>query len=124
MSPNDITFPPDPHTDAVFAALANYTRRQILDLLTAHPGLTVKALASHFPISRIAVMKHLAALEAAELVLSQKRGRERHLFFNPVPIQQIYDRWTDQYSSFWASRMTDIQARVEAAAQTKETKRA
>lgn len=114
----------DPATDALFAALANHTRRQILDLLTAHPGLTVKALASHFTISRIAVIKHLAALEAADLVLSHKRGRERHLFFNPVPIQQIYDRWTDQYSSFWASRMTDIQARVEAAAAAQEIKRA
>ncbi|MCC7389238.1 MAG: helix-turn-helix transcriptional regulator [Phycisphaerales bacterium] len=116
--------PPDPHTDAVFAALASFTRRRILDLLTAHPGLTVKALASHFPVSRIAVMKHLAALEAAGLVLSQKRGRERHLYFNPVPIQQIYDRWTDQYSSFWASRMTDIRARVEAAQATQEIRRA
>ncbi len=115
---------PDPHTDAVFAALASSTRRQILDLLTAQPGLTVKAVASHFPISRIGVMKHLAALEAADLVISQKHGRERHLFFNPVPIQQIYDRWTDQYSSFWASRMTDIQARVEAAQASQEIKRA
>lgn len=115
---------PDPHTDATLAALANHTRRQILDLLTDHPGMTVKAVASHFPVSRIAVMKHLGVLEAADLVISQKRGRERHLFFNPVPIQQIYDRWTDQYSAFWASRMTDIQARVEAAAAAKETKRA
>lgn len=115
---------PDPRTNAVFTALSNHTRRQILDLLTAHPGLTIKAVASHFPISRIAVMKHLAALEAADLVISQKHGRERHLYFNPVPIQQIYDRWTDQYSSFWASRMTDIQAGVEAAHASQEIKRA
>ena len=118
------SIPPDPHTNAVFAALASFTRRQILDLLTAHPGLTVKAVASHFPVSRIAVMKHLATLEAADLIISRKNGRERRLYFNPVPIQQIYDRWTDQYSSFWASRMTDIRARVEAAQATQETRRA
>lgn len=111
-------------TDSVFAALAHPARRRILDLLKAHPGMTVKAVASHFQISRIAVMKHLAALEDAGLILSEKHGRERRLFFNPVPIQQIYDRWTDQYSAFWAGRMTDIQARVEAAAEQKEAKRA
>ncbi|MBK7404293.1 MAG: helix-turn-helix transcriptional regulator [Phycisphaerales bacterium] len=115
---------PDPATDALFAALAHAARRQILDLLAAHPGMTVKAVASHFDISRIAVMKHLATLEAAELVLSEKQGRERRLFFNPIPIQQIYDRWTDQYSSFWAGRIVDIQARVEHAAAAKESKRA
>lgn len=116
--------PPDQRTDAVFAALASHTRRRILDLLVAKPGMTVKAVASHFDISRIAVMKHLAALEAADLLLSEKRGRERHLYFNPVPIQQIYDRWTDQYSAFFASHMVDIKHRVESAAEAKEIKRA
>lgn len=110
--------------DAVFSSLAHPVRRRILDLLVLHPGLTVKAVASHFDISRIAVMKHLATLEAANLILSEKRGRERRMYFNPVPIQQIYDRWTDQYSAFWASRLVDIKDRVEAAAQAKETKRA
>lgn len=111
-------------TDALFAALSHGARRRMLDLVKAHPGMTVGAVASHFPVSRIAVMKHLAALEAADLLLSQKRGRERRLYFNPVPIQQIYERWTDEYSSFWAGRMTDIQARVEAAHASQETKRA
>lgn len=110
--------------DRVFAALAHAARRRVLDLLQLSPGMTVRAVASHFDISRIAVMKHLAALEDAGLILSEKHGRERRLFFNPVPIQQIYDRWTDQYSAFWAGRMTDIQARVEAAAEQKEAKRA
>jgi len=110
--------------DAVFSALANPIRRRVLDLLVTSPGMTVKAVASHFDISRIAVMKHLAKLEAAELVLSEKQGRERRLFFNPVPIQQIYDRWTDQYASFWAGHMTDIQSRVESAQTSKEHKRA
>lgn len=114
----------NPNTDTVFAALANPLRRRVLDLLVAHPGMTVKAVASHFPISRIAVMKHLASLETANLILSERSGRQRHLYFNPIPIQQIYDRWTDKYSSFWASHITDIQTRVEHAQEAEETKRA
>jgi DNA-binding transcriptional ArsR family regulator len=113
---------PQARCDAVFAALAHPVRRRVLDLLVTSPGMTVKAVASHFDISRIAVMKHLSTLEAAELVLSEKRGRERRLFFNPVPIQQIYDRWTDQYAAFWTGHMTDIQSRVEQT--SKEHKRA
>ena len=124
MSGDNLDIPGDPRTDAVFAALAHAARRRMLDLVMAHPGMTVGAVASHFPVSRIAVMKHLAALESADLLLSQKRGRERRLYFNPVPIQQIYERWTDEYSSFWAGRMTDIQARVEEAESAKETRRA
>lgn len=115
---------PSSHTDLVFAALAHPARRRILDLLVMAPGMTVKAVASHFDISRIAVMKHLAALEAAGLIISEKDGRERRLYFNPVPIQQIYDRWTDQYSSFWAGRLVDIQSRVQEAAAAKESRRA
>jgi predicted transcriptional regulator len=103
-------------TDLVFGALANPTRRKILDLLVSSPGASVKAISSHFEFSRIAVMKHLATLEAADLVLSEKEGRTRRHYFNPIPIQQIYDRWTTQYSAFWAGRMADIQARVEARA--------
>jgi DNA-binding transcriptional ArsR family regulator len=116
--------PPESSTDALFAALAHAARRRILDLLVMRPGMTVKAVASHFEISRIAVMKHLAALEAAGLIISEKEGRERRLYFNPIPIQQIYDRWTDQYSSFWAGRLVDIQTRVQEAAAEKGAKRA
>jgi DNA-binding transcriptional ArsR family regulator len=99
--------------DCVFAALAHPARRRMLDLLVEHPGASVKALASHFEFSRIAAMKHIATLEAANLVLSSKEGRTKRLYFNPIPIQQIYDRWTTQYSSFWAGRMADVPARVE-----------
>ncbi|HZW11311.1 MAG TPA: helix-turn-helix transcriptional regulator [Phycisphaerales bacterium] len=116
--------PQNTQTDLVFAALAHAARRRILDLLVMAPGMTVKAVASHFTISRIAVMKHLAALEQANLIISEKEGRERRLYFNPVPIQQIYDRWTDQYSAFWAGRLVDIQARVQEAAAEKGAKRA
>ena len=105
-----------PSLDTVFAALAHADRRRMLDLLVEAPGLSVKALSTHFDVTRIQVIKHLRTLEAAGLVLSEKEGRTRRLFFNPIPIQQIYDRWTDQYASFWSGRMTDIQARVEARA--------
>lgn len=101
-------------TDRVFAALAHPARRRMLDLLVQSPGASVKAVASHFEFSRIAVMKHLATLEAAGLVLSRKEGRTRKLFFNAVPIQQVYDRWTTQYSAFWAERVVDLKGRIEA----------
>ena len=111
---------PDPATDRVFAALAHPARRRVLDLLVQSPGASVKAVASHFTISRIAVMKHLAVLEEAGLVLSKKEGRTRALFFNSIPIQQIYDRWTTQYSAFWASRIVDVKERLEARAKDKK----
>ena len=110
--------------DLVFAALAHPARRRMLDLLVEAPGMTVKALASHFDFSRIAAQKHLKTLEAAGLVLSEREGRQRRLFFNAVPIQLIYERWTDQYGRFWAGRMSDIQARVEARAQGRKNEHA
>jgi predicted transcriptional regulator len=100
-------------SDQLFQALAHQARRQMMDLLQEAPGLTVAALASHFDISRIAVMKHLKVLETANLVLSKKSGRERHLFFNPVPIQMVYDRWTNKYSAFWSARLVDLKQRIE-----------
>ena len=106
--------------DSLFAALAHPMRRRMLDLLMEAPGMSVKALASHFPVSRIAVMKHLKALEECKLVLSKKVGRTRHLFFNPVPIQLVHDRWTDKYSAFWSGRMADLKGRVERHAQDGE----
>ena len=102
----------DPN-DAIFFALAHAARRRMLDLLVASPGMSVKAMASHFDMSRIAVMKHLNVLEEAGLLLSKKEGRTRQMFFNPIPIQLIYDRWTTQYGAFWSQRMVDIKSRVE-----------
>jgi DNA-binding transcriptional ArsR family regulator len=110
-------------TDLVFAALAHPARREILDLLLLSPGARVKDIASHFEFSRIATMKHLAVLEAADLVISEKSGRERLHHFNAVPIQRIYDRWTSVYSSFWAERMSDIQSRVEARVEARAKQR-
>jgi DNA-binding transcriptional ArsR family regulator len=99
--------------DAIFRALASAPRRRILDVLKARPGITVGELAAEFPMSRIAVMKHLRVLEEADLVTSRKEGRTRRLHLNPVPIQFVYDRWTTEYSQFWAGRLADIKYRVE-----------
>ncbi len=114
----------DKQVDLVFAQLAHAGRRRMLDLLMSTPGMSVKALSSHFEMSRIAVMKHLRGLEEAGLVLSKKEGRTRRLFFNAVPIQLIYDRWTTQYSAFWSSRMVDLKSRVEERATGKGKKHA
>ena len=99
--------------DGTFQALSHATRRRILDLLRREPGSSVGELAEHFEGSRIGIMKHLKVLEAASLVVSQKNGRRRELFFNVVPIQQIYERWTDEYSALWAHRLLDLKRRVE-----------
>ena len=89
-------------------------RRSQLDVLKERPGCNVNHVASFFDVSRIAVMKHLRVLEEAGLVLSRKEGRARVLHFNPVPIQEIHERWTTEFSQRWASKLTRIKARVEA----------
>jgi DNA-binding transcriptional ArsR family regulator len=101
--------------DAVFHALAHPVRRQLLDLLRANPGCNVNDACRPFDLSRIAVMKHLRVLEDAGLVVSRKSGRSRELFFNLVPIQQVYERWTTEYSSTWAKRLLDLKRRVDGA---------
>ena len=99
--------------DAVFHALASGTRRQMLDIVSEQPGCNVSAVCRHFDVSRIAVMKHLAVLEKANLVISEKTGRSRTLYFNPVPIQMIHERWTTEYSALWAGEMTTLKYRLE-----------
>ena len=101
--------------DSIFAALAHATRRRILDIVRDQSGCTVNDVAEHFDVSRIAVMKHLNVLEGAGLLISQREGRTRRLYFNAVPIQLIYDRWTTEYSALWASGMTRVKYAVEAA---------
>lgn len=101
--------------DAVFAALASATRRAILDVVRATPGCNVNAVCAGFATSRIAVMKHLRVLEDALLLHSKKEGRERRLYFNAVPIQLIYDRWTNEYSGYWSGLMADVKYKVEMA---------
>ena len=104
----------DRDMDATFQALASITRREMLDVINRRPGIPVGQLASHFDVSRIAVMKHLAVLEAADLVVSQKEGRVRRLFFNAVPIRMIYERWTDEYAGHWSRLVTNLKSRAEA----------
>ena len=94
--------------DRVFVALGNRTRRRILDIVAAHPGLAVGEVAERFEMSRIAVQKHLATLEEAGLLVSERQGRERRLWFNAVPLQLIHERWSERYRSFWANRLTQL----------------
>lgn len=102
--------------DTVFHALASATRREILDIVKARPGCGVVEVCRHFDVSRIAVMKHLNVLESAGLVISEKDGRLRRLYFNAAPIQSIYERWTTEYSAAWAARLTHFKRTVEAKA--------
>jgi predicted transcriptional regulator len=101
--------------DALFQALSHEHRRRMLDLIKAQPGVAVGELASHFDVSRIAVMNHLATLERAGLVISQREGRTRKLYLNAVPIQLIHERWTSEFSEVWASRLTKIKYAAESA---------
>lgn len=105
--------------NAVFHALAHETRRAILDILRASPGLGVGELAKSFDVTRIAVMNHLAVLEAAGLVTSLKEGRVRRLYLNLAPIRMIYDRWSDDYSDYWSGRLISLKYAAEAAAAKK-----
>lgn len=101
--------------DKVFHALGSASRRKILDVVRNSPGCSVKHVCRHFDVSRVAVMKHLAVLEQADLLVSEKNGRTRSLYFNTVPIQMIYERWTDEYSAYWAGKVTALKYRVEQA---------
>ena len=105
--------------DAVFQALAHSSRRRMLDIIKEEPGITVGALATDFDVSRIATMKHLAVLEDAQLVISERDGRARKLYFNATPIQMIHDRWTSEYSAYWAGKLTRIKYLAEANNQSK-----
>lgn len=115
----------DRDMDAVFSALAHETRRRILDLLRERPGAGVGEVALEFDVSRIAIMKHLAVLENAHLIVSQKDGRTRRLYFNAAPIRMIYDRWTDDYTGYWAGEIARLKYAAErrAGEATKKPKR-
>lgn len=106
----------DDAIDLVLSALAHPARRRMVDLLSEQGGLSVGQVAERFDMSRIGVMKHLAVLERADLVISRKEGRSRLLYFNAVPIQRIHDRWTSQYGSFWTGRLEDLKTRIESKA--------
>jgi DNA-binding transcriptional ArsR family regulator len=99
--------------DDVFKALADPTRRGLLDELFREDGQSLGALESRLPMSRFGVMKHLKVLEEAGLVTTRKRGREKLHFLNPVPIRLIHDRWVSKYAEPWASGLTQMKRDLE-----------
>jgi uncharacterized protein YndB with AHSA1/START domain/DNA-binding transcriptional ArsR family regulator len=99
--------------DAVFKALADSTRRGLLDELFRQDGQTLGALERRLTMTRFGVMKHLRVLEEAGLVVSQRRGREKLHFLNPVPIRLIHDRWIDKYTEPWAAMLSGLKKGLE-----------
>ena len=99
--------------DAVFKALADATRRDLLDALFAEDGQTLTALEERVPMTRFGVMKHLKVLEEAGLVVTRKSGREKLHFLNPVPIRLIHDRWIDKYTEHHVTALLELKADIE-----------
>ncbi len=99
--------------DAVFRALADPTRRSLLDELFHEDGQTLSALQERFPMTRFGVMKHLNQLEEAGLVVTTRRGREKLHFLNPVPIRLVHDRWVSKYAEPWAAALSGLKSRLE-----------
>ena len=99
--------------DQVFRALADPTRRLLLDRLFARDGRTLSDLESDVDMTRFGVMKHLRVLEDAGLVTTRKRGREELHFLNPVPIRLIHDRWVSKYAEPWAATLTGLKNTLE-----------
>lgn len=106
----------DTELELVFKALADPTRRLLLDLLFEREGRTLSELEAGIAMTRFGVMKHLRLLEEAGLVVSQKRGREKLHFLNPVPIRLIHDRWIDKYTERRVSALTDLKQQLETSA--------
>ncbi len=99
--------------DDVFRALADPTRRSLLDELFRQDGQTLSALEGRLPMTRFGVMKHLKVLEEAGLVTTKKRGREKLHFLNPVPIRLVHDRWVSKYAEPWAAALTGLKRNLE-----------
>jgi uncharacterized protein YndB with AHSA1/START domain len=99
--------------DDVFRALADPTRRSLLDELYKQDAQTLTALEGRLPMSRFGVMKHLKVLEEANLVVTKRRGREKLHFLNPVPIRLVHDRWVSKYAEPWAATLTGLKRTLE-----------
>jgi DNA-binding transcriptional ArsR family regulator len=99
--------------DQVFKALADPTRRLLLDRLYERDGRTLTDLESQIEMTRFGVMKHLRVLEEAGLVVTRRSGREKLHFLNPVPIRLIHDRWIDKYRERRVSALADLKRSVE-----------
>jgi DNA-binding transcriptional ArsR family regulator len=103
--------------DATFFALASDLRRRMLDLLKREGGCNVNRVCEFFSaeVGRHAVMKHLATLERGGLLVTAKEGRDKRLWFDPTPLQLIHERWTTEFSAYWASRLTRLKYSAEGA---------
>ena len=99
--------------DAVFKALADPTRRKLLDKLYTTGGLTQGQLEEGLGMTRFGVAKHLRILEEANLVITQRSGRQKLHYLNAVPIRRIYDRWIDKYTAHQSSALLDLQKNLE-----------
>lgn len=100
-------------TDLLFKALADASRRKLLDVLHAHDGRTLNELCEHLDMSRQGVTQHLNLLEAANLVATVRRGREKLHFLNPVPLQDIYERWIAKFEKPRLKALSNLKRRLE-----------
>jgi DNA-binding transcriptional ArsR family regulator len=101
--------------DLLFKALADPSRRKLLDLLHAHDGRTLSELCEHLNMTRQAVTQHLDLLERANLVAALRRGREKLHFLNPVPLQQVYERWIAKFEKPRLKALDELKRRLERA---------
>ena len=99
--------------DEVFRALADPTRRSLLDELFREDGQSLSALEARFAMTRFGVMKHLKQLEEAGLVVTRRQGREKLHFLNPVPIGLVHDRWVSKYTEPWVAALSDLKEKLE-----------
>src|SRR5580704_14906467 len=99
--------------DEVFKALADPTRRELLDELFREDGQTLGMLEERFSMTRFGVMKHLKVLEEAGLVVTRRKGREKLHFLNPVPIRLVHDRWVSKYAEPWAAALSELKTTIE-----------
>ncbi len=100
--------------ELVFKALADPTRRELLDELFRHDGQSLGALSGRYAMTRVAVAKHLRLLEDAGLVTAHRRGRQKLHYLNPVPIRLVHDRWVSKYTEAWAAGLVDLKRDLEA----------
>ena len=100
-------------TDLLFKALADPSRRKLLDVLNAHDGRTLNELCEHLDMTRQGVTQHLGVLEAANLVVTMRRGREKLHFLNPVPLQEIYERWIAKFEKPRLKALSNLKKRLE-----------
>lgn len=103
--------------DATFFALASELRRRMLDLLKREGGCNVNRVCEFFAadVGRHAVMKHLATLERGGLLITARDGRDKRLWFDPTPLQLIHERWSTEFSAYWAARLTRLKYSAEGA---------